>query len=151
MHDLDEEVSNLDRRADATARLVKALDEQLATITEDVDSTSAKVTPAENELAAKRSALQRRLVDIYKRGPLYTTEAMLSARSFGELVARYKYLHLLALHDRALVTRVHNCATRSNASTIASSRSKRRCREPQRQEAGGRSGCARWSTSANRA
>jgi septal ring factor EnvC (AmiA/AmiB activator) len=30
----------------------------------------------------------------------------LSARSFGELVARYKYLHLLALHDRALVQRV---------------------------------------------
>ena len=54
----------------------------------------------------KQIALQRRLVDIYKRGPLFTTEAMLSARSFGELVARYKYLHLLALRDRSLVTRV---------------------------------------------
>jgi septal ring factor EnvC (AmiA/AmiB activator) len=31
---------------------------------------------------------------------------VLSARSFGELVARYKYLHLLALRDRALVNRV---------------------------------------------
>src|SRR6185437_12073538 len=47
-----------------------------------------------------------RLIEIYKRGPLYTSEAMLSAHSFGELVARYKYLHLLALHDRALVARV---------------------------------------------
>ncbi len=106
VHDLGEEVSNLDRRADATERIVKALDEQLETINEDVASTSAKVTSAENELAAKRSALQRRLIDIYKRGPLYTSEVMLSARSFGELVARYKYLHLLALNDRALVTRV---------------------------------------------
>jgi septal ring factor EnvC (AmiA/AmiB activator) len=50
--------------------------------------------------------LRRRLVDIYKRGPLYNVEAMLSAQSFGELVARYKYLHLLALRDRALVRRV---------------------------------------------
>ena len=50
--------------------------------------------------------LQRRLIDIYKRGPLYTFEALLSAQSFGELVARYKYLHLLALRDRALVERV---------------------------------------------
>ena len=33
VHDLDEEVTNLDRRAEATARLVRALDEQLATIT----------------------------------------------------------------------------------------------------------------------
>jgi septal ring factor EnvC (AmiA/AmiB activator) len=45
-------------------------------------------------------------VEIYKRGPLFTTQVMLSARSFGELAARYKFLHILALHDRALVTRV---------------------------------------------
>ena len=50
----------------------------------------------------KNSALHRRVVDIYKRGPLYTTEALLAAQSFGELVARYKYLHELALRDRAM-------------------------------------------------
>ena len=106
VHDLDEEVTNLDRRADATARIVATLDAQLASITEDVTAASTKVASTENELTAKRVALHRRLVDIYKRGPLYTTEAMLSAHSFGELVSRYKYLHLLALHDRALVGRV---------------------------------------------
>jgi septal ring factor EnvC (AmiA/AmiB activator) len=105
-HDLGEEVSNLDRRADATSRLVKALETQLATITTEVDAASSRVTSTEGELAAKRTSLHRRLADIYKRGPLYTTEAVLSARSFGELVARYKYLHLLALRDRALVNRV---------------------------------------------
>jgi septal ring factor EnvC (AmiA/AmiB activator) len=106
VHDLNEEVTNLDRRADATARIVATLDAQLASITEDVTAASTKVASTENELTAKRVALRRRLVDIYKRGPLYTTEAMLSAHSFGELVSRYKYLHLLALHDRALVGRV---------------------------------------------
>jgi len=106
VHDLNEEVTNLDRRAEATARIVATLDAQLATITDEVALASTKVSSTENELDAKRAALHRRLVDIYKRGPLYTTEAMLSARSFGELVARYKYLHLLALHDRALVGRV---------------------------------------------
>jgi septal ring factor EnvC (AmiA/AmiB activator) len=60
----------------------------------------------EAELADKRATLKKRLVDIYKRGPLFTTEVLLSAQSFGELVARYKYLHMLALHDRALVARV---------------------------------------------
>jgi septal ring factor EnvC (AmiA/AmiB activator) len=62
----------------------------------------------EAELVDKRVTLKRRLVDIYKRGPLYTTEALLSAQSFGELVARYKYLHMLALHDQALVARVED-------------------------------------------
>lgn len=106
VHDLNEEVSNLDKRADATARIVHTLDAQLLSISADVDVATTKVADAENELAAKRTALHRRLVDIYKRGPMYTTEALLSARSFGELVARYKYLHLLALRDRSLVARV---------------------------------------------
>jgi septal ring factor EnvC (AmiA/AmiB activator) len=106
VHDLNEEVTNLDRRADATARIVKTLESQLVAIAAEVDDASAKVTHTETELAAKKTSLHRRLADIYKRGALYSTEAMLSARSFGELVARYKYLHLLALRDRSLVNRV---------------------------------------------
>jgi len=106
VHDLNEEVTNLDSRAEATARIVATLDAQVAMITDEVAVASKKTAATENELGAKKNALHRRLVDIYKRGPLYTTEAMLSARSFGELVARYKYLHLLALRDRALVGRV---------------------------------------------
>ncbi len=106
VHDLDAEVANLNERADATARLVRALDDQLATINGEAESATRNVATAEKELGVKRNALHARLVEIYKRGPLFTTQVMLSARSFGELAARYKYLHILALHDRALVTRV---------------------------------------------
>jgi len=106
VHDLNEEVTNLDQRADATARIVKTLDEQLITIGDEVNAASVNVSTAEGQLASKRAALRRRLVDIYKRGPMQATEALLSAHSFGELVARYKYLHLVALHDRALVRQV---------------------------------------------
>lgn len=105
-HDLTDEAQNLHRQAEATARLVRSLDQQLLTINADVDSTAASLQRAEREVQARRGALKRRVVDIYKRGPLYTTEALLSARTFGELVGRYKYLHELALHDRAVVQRV---------------------------------------------
>jgi septal ring factor EnvC (AmiA/AmiB activator) len=105
-HDLSEEVQNLHRQADATARVVRSLDAQLETITTEVDGTTASLVRAEDELAVKRAVLRRRVVDIYKRGPMYSTEAMLSAHSFGELIARYKYLHELAVRDRSLVTRV---------------------------------------------
>jgi septal ring factor EnvC (AmiA/AmiB activator) len=105
-HDLDAELVNLDRRADATARIVRTLDRQLLAIADEVDAATSNMARAESELALKRVILRRRLVDIYKRGPLYTAEALLSAPSFGDLVARYKYLHLLALRDRALVRRV---------------------------------------------
>jgi septal ring factor EnvC (AmiA/AmiB activator) len=106
VHDLSEEVTNLNARRAATERLVAALDRQLATINSDVDEASQNMGRTEAELVDKRATLKRRLVDIYKRGPLFTAQALLSAQSFGELLTRYKYLHTLALHDRALVGRV---------------------------------------------
>jgi septal ring factor EnvC (AmiA/AmiB activator) len=105
-HDLSEEVANLDRQADATARLVRSLDSQLAAITDEIASETGNLARAQDELVVKRATLDRRLQDIYKRGPLYSLEVLLSAESFGALVARYKYLHQVALRDRALVKRV---------------------------------------------
>ncbi len=107
-HDLGEEVTNLHQQADATARVVRSLDVQLETITTEVDGTTSSLLRAEDELAVKKAVLQRRLIDIYKRGPLYTTQALLAARTFGELLGRYKYLHELAVRDRSLVTRVED-------------------------------------------
>ena len=106
VHELREEVANLERQREATERVIQTLDRQLAAITKEVDETTARTQSAERELNDRRGRLERRLVEIYKRGPLYSAEALLTARSFGELLARYKYLHELATHDRALVTRV---------------------------------------------
>ena len=106
MHDLNAEVSNLDRRADATRKLVDTYDRQLAFISSEMSAANINMVRAEAELSQKKVILRKRLVDIYKRGPMYTAQALLSSPSFGELVARYKYLHLLALRDRALVRRV---------------------------------------------
>ena len=103
---LAEEVNNLEAQRQTTRRLVQALDRQLSTINEEVTKAGAGLVKAEQELGDKRSALQRRMVEIYKRGSLYDVEAMLSAHSFASLVARYKYLHELALRDRSLVRRV---------------------------------------------
>ncbi|GAC1479954.1 MAG: peptidoglycan DD-metalloendopeptidase family protein [Gemmatimonadaceae bacterium] len=106
VHDLSEEVANLDRQAEATARAVASLERQLAAISDEVTIATGDLVRAEDELVVKRAVLHRRLTDIYKRGPLYSAEALLSAESFGGLVARYKYLHLIALRDRSLVHRV---------------------------------------------
>jgi murein hydrolase activator len=107
-HNLTEEVTNIHQQADATARAVRSLDVQLETITTEVDGTTSSLIRAEDELAVKKAVLQRRLIDIYKRGPMATTEALLAARTFGELLGRYKYLHELARRDRSLVTRVED-------------------------------------------
>ncbi len=110
-HDLTEEASNLRRQADATARLVRQLDVQLSEINRDVEQSEGTLQRAEQEVLRKRYSMKQRLVDVYKRGPMYTTEALLAARSFGELVGRYKYLHELALYDKASVTQVEKLYT----------------------------------------
>jgi septal ring factor EnvC (AmiA/AmiB activator) len=47
--------------------------------------------------------LHRRVVEIYKRGPLYTFQVLLTAESFADLLSRYKYLYLQNRQDRSLV------------------------------------------------
>jgi septal ring factor EnvC (AmiA/AmiB activator) len=106
VHELAEELVNLDRQRQATERMLATLDRQMASIDGVVQETTNRMTTAEDELTRRRAVLQRRLVEIYKRGPLYPAEAMLTARSFGELVARYKYLHEIAVYDRSLVRRL---------------------------------------------
>jgi len=108
VHDLSEEVDNLNREADMTASVVHSLDAQLDAINAEVASTTSDLVDAQDELTLKRVILQRRLIDIYKRGPLFSLEVLLSANSFGDLIARYKYLHLIALRDRVLVRRVED-------------------------------------------
>ncbi|HMI55530.1 MAG TPA: peptidoglycan DD-metalloendopeptidase family protein [Gemmatimonadaceae bacterium] len=105
-HELRDEVKLLDRQHDATARMVKSLDQQLVAITDEVQTTTSDLQMSEREAAMKRTVLQRRLIEIYKRGPLYSAEVLFSAQSVGQLVARYKYLHLLALRDKGLVHRL---------------------------------------------
>lgn len=106
VHDLSEERTNLDRQADATEALVRSLDRQLLAIGEGLDEASGDLVTAQDELSLKRAVLRKRLSDVYKRGPLFTMQALLTAQSFGELVSRYKYLHLITLRDRAIVQRV---------------------------------------------
>ena len=106
VHDISEEVTNIDRQHNATVRVVRSLDQQLTTLNGEVENTTANLVRAQDEVQVKRAVLRKRLVEIYKRGPLYTFEVILSAKSFGDLVARYKYLHILAQRDRAVVRRV---------------------------------------------
>jgi septal ring factor EnvC (AmiA/AmiB activator) len=100
------ERQNLERQAQATARVVRTLDNQLGNLYAEVDNVNGSLVRTQDELMIKRAILMRRVQEIYKRGPLYSLEALLSAESFGALVARYKYLHIVAQRDRALVDRV---------------------------------------------
>lgn len=103
---LSEELTNIERQTEATRRLVQALDEQLEQINSEISLANAKRAAAELEFSNRKAALQKRLVDIYKRGSLYEAEVLLSSQSFGALVARYKYLFEMARSDQRMLDKV---------------------------------------------
>src|SRR5256885_4001918 len=101
-HSITDEISNLEHQKNATNRIVNELDRQIATLGRQIDETTVNLLLAQDALAEKRAVLDRRLVDIYKRGPLYGYQVLLAAESFGDLLSRYKYLFLVSRQDRLL-------------------------------------------------
>jgi septal ring factor EnvC (AmiA/AmiB activator) len=106
VHDVNDELTNLERQRESTQRIVSEIERQIGGLASQLDRSSAELILAEDNLAERRAVLDRRLVDIYKRGTLYTFQALFAAESFGDLLSRYKYLYLTSRQDRALVTDV---------------------------------------------
>jgi septal ring factor EnvC (AmiA/AmiB activator) len=112
VHDVRDELTNLERQRVSTGRIVDEIERQIGGLTGQLDRSSAELILAEDNLAERRAVLERRLAEIYKRGPLYTFQALLAAESFGDLLSRYKYLYLTSRQDRALVTDVEKLRNR---------------------------------------
>jgi septal ring factor EnvC (AmiA/AmiB activator) len=111
-HDVADELDNLERQRQSTSRIVDEIERQISGLVSQVDRSTTELVLAQDNLAERRAVLERRLVDIYKRGPLYTFQVLLAAESFGDLLSRYKYLYLTSRQDRALVTDVERLANR---------------------------------------
>jgi len=101
-HSLSDELANIDRQKQTTNRIVNELDRQINGLERQIDGGTVDLLLAQDALLEKRAILERRLVDIYKRGPLYAYQVLLQAESFGDLLSRYKYLYLISRQDRLL-------------------------------------------------
>jgi septal ring factor EnvC (AmiA/AmiB activator) len=112
VHDVNDELSNLERQRESTQRIVSEIERQIGGLASQLDRSSAELILAQDNLAERRAVLQRRLVDIYKRGALHTFQVLLAAESFGDLLSRYKYLYLTSEQDRLLVADVEKLRNR---------------------------------------
>jgi murein hydrolase activator len=112
VHDVNDELSNLERQKESTQRIVNEIERQIGGLSGQLDRSSAELILAEDNLAERRAILERRLVDIYKRGALYAFQVLLTAESFGDLLSRYKYLYLTSRQDKSLVVDVEKLRNR---------------------------------------
>ncbi len=112
VHDVNDEIKHLEPQRESTQRIVSEIERQIGGLASQLDRSSAELILAQDNLAERRAVLQRRLVDIYKRGPLHTFQVLLAAESFGDLLSRYKYLYLTSEQDRTLVEDVEKLRNR---------------------------------------
>lgn len=110
--DVGAELRNLERQREATNRLVNEIERQIGGLGSQLERSSAELALAQDNLLERRAVLQRRLSDIYKRGPLYTFQVLLAAESFGDLLTRYKYLYLTSRQDKVLLADVEQLTQR---------------------------------------
>jgi len=106
------ELRNIERQRDATNRIVNELERQMRGLGDQLGSSSQQLALAQDNLTDRRAVLERRLVDIYKRGPLHTFQVLLTAESFSDLLSRYKYLYLQNRQDRSLVEDIRRLENR---------------------------------------
>lgn len=114
-HTIGGELDNIERQKSATSRIVNELDRQIGSMTAELDTVTLDLLLTEDALAETRAILDKRLVEIYKRGPLWIFEVLLAAESFGDLVSQYKYLYLVSRQDRALARSVEELRNRVSA------------------------------------
>ena len=112
VRDVNADLRNIERQRETTNRIVNEIESQLAGLNNELGRVSGELALAEDNLDEKRAVLERRLIEIYKRGRMYTFQALLAAESFGDLLARYKYLYLTSRQDRALVHDVEALSAR---------------------------------------
>lgn len=106
VRDASLELQNIERQLSASRSVLAELDYQTEIITAAIDSTNAQLAASQERLAAGRALSNRRLRDVYKRGPLHSVRVLLGAESFGDLLTRYRYLRIIADFDRDLVSGV---------------------------------------------
>lgn len=106
VHSVSAEIRNLERQIGSSSSVVAELDLQINALLEQVSITTADMLRTRDRLTARQVVLRERLREIYKRGAMGAVQVLLSARTFSDLLNRYKYLHQIALFDRMLVQEV---------------------------------------------
>jgi len=112
VHDETEAINNLERQIGASSSVVAELDLQLSGVLAQVDRSTRDMIQTHDEVVFRKAVLGERLRQIYKRGALGTVQVLLGARSFTDLINRYKYLRLVALQDRLITGQVEQLETR---------------------------------------
>lgn len=107
-----DELRNIEAQIGSSSSALAEFDVQIGAYAASVEEATRDMLSTRDELAMRQAELRQRLRSIYQRGRFHAFRVLLEARSFGDLVSRYKYLHLVARYDRILVDEVRTLEER---------------------------------------
>lgn len=106
VRDVSAELRNVERQISVSRSALAEVQFQVETVTSRIEENTRDLLRTRERLAESQATLNRRLRNVYKRGPLHSVRVLLGADSFSDLLNRYRYLEMLAAYDRSLVRRV---------------------------------------------
>jgi len=95
-----------EKELNMTRRRLRNLQSRRSQLDQQLDVTRTNLQRSELTLQAQRVRLAARLRSIYKSGAARDLEFLLSTQSFGQLLARWDYLVMVAEQDRILLEEV---------------------------------------------
>ncbi|HUG41237.1 MAG TPA: peptidoglycan DD-metalloendopeptidase family protein [Longimicrobiales bacterium] len=104
--DISTDLGNIERQVNASAGALRELDFQTAALAASVEAITQQLVRARDRLRERTVVLGQRMRTIYQQGPLHAARVLLSAENFSDLLNRYKYLHLISVHDRLLLNEI---------------------------------------------
>jgi murein hydrolase activator len=103
VRDSSRELANIEKQRITSNKALREIEFQSETLSKSVDETSSARGQTQANLVERQTVLATRLRGMYKRGSMHTTRVLLTAESFGDLLARYKYLRIIAVYERAVI------------------------------------------------
>jgi septal ring factor EnvC (AmiA/AmiB activator) len=102
------QLKRTERNLGVTRRRLRDLQRRRQRLDAQLDVTRVDLQRNLSMLAEQRAKLGRRLRAMYKFGPARELEFLLSTRSFGQLLARWDYLVMVAQQDRFLLESIRD-------------------------------------------
>ena len=106
VQDVAAELGNVERRLSGSRSVLAEIQFQSDAISDRIATNNRDLVLTREQLRERNATLLRRLRDIYRMGSLHTVRVLLGSDSFTDLLNRYRYLSMIAKHDRSLVDRV---------------------------------------------
>jgi septal ring factor EnvC (AmiA/AmiB activator) len=106
LRDASRELTNIGRQHATSLSALREIEFQAAMLQESIEDTREALIETREQHQRRSTALNLRLREIYKRGPMHTVRVLLTAESFGDLLSRYRYLHLITQHERRMVQEI---------------------------------------------